>query len=180
MDINEIAIYLDAILCIIACSLFTLSIQAAEKVNKDIRIKDESYQWFDDKRLYRLVLRLKLGILLLMSTLCLISSIARIYPTLVLFPTLLLSVSSVLFYVCLTLLSFIFYVVYSKSNFAFLKINKNYHMEQRLNEFKQCLANLKATDLAGVTTDGLTQWGEQWVNYVNKGGIIPPTAPPHP
>lgn len=124
VSINEISVYLNAMFCCISCVQYSRALQLASKIEYKIHPGDEGYQWIDDKSLYRLVLRLKLGIRLIMSILCFFVCVNRILPHLIVYQTPIISYSSLLFFICMALDAQIMYLTYSKDDFRFLNITK--------------------------------------------------------
>lgn len=122
--INEIAVYLNSMLSIICCIQYSRALQLASSIEYNIHPGDEGYQWIDSKSLYRLVLRLKLGIRLIMSVLCLFVCSNRILPALIVYQTKMIAYTSLLFFICMLLDAQIMYLTYSKSDFRFLNITK--------------------------------------------------------
>lgn len=51
-------------------------------------------------------------------------------------------------------------------------------MEQRLNEFKECLMAIQS--VKGFNEESYHAWAMAWQSYISKGGVRPPSAPPHP
>jgi hypothetical protein len=124
VSINEITVYISTMLCCISCVQYSRTLQLASKIEYKIHPSDEGYQWIDDKSLYRLVLRLKLGIRLIMSILCLFVCLNRILPHLIVYQTTLIAYSSLLFFMCMCLDAQIMYLIYSRDDFKFLNITK--------------------------------------------------------
>jgi hypothetical protein len=122
--IGEIAVYLSTMFCLISCVQYSRALQLASKIEYKIHPGDEAYQWIDDKTLYRLVLRLKLGIRLIMSILCFFVCVNRILPHLIVYQTAIISYSSLLFFICMSLDAQIMYLTYCKDDFRFLNITK--------------------------------------------------------
>jgi hypothetical protein len=122
--INEVAVYLNTMMSMVSCIQYTRTLQKASAIEYKLHAGDEGYQWIDNKSLYRLVLRLKLGIRLIMSILSLFVCSSRLFPVLLPYQTPVITYSSVLFYVCMVLDSQIMYLTYSKSDFRFLNITK--------------------------------------------------------
>jgi hypothetical protein len=122
--VNEMTVYIDTMLCIICCVQYSRALLLASKIEYQIHPGDGGYQWIDSKSLYRLVLRLKLGIRLIMSILSLFVCVNRIYPALIVYQTGIITYSSLLFFLCMCLDAQIMYLTYRKSDFKFLNITK--------------------------------------------------------
>lgn len=121
---NEIAVYVNTMLCVLTCVQYSRTLLLASSIEYKLHAGDEGYQWIDDKTLYRLVLRLKLGIRLIMAILLLLMQTNRILPHLIPYQTTIITYSSLLFFICLQMDAQIMFLTYSRSDFKFLNITK--------------------------------------------------------
>jgi hypothetical protein len=116
------AIYINIGLSLVAFLQYFRAILQVSKIQYKLDIGDEFYQWIDDLSLHRLVLKMKIGFRLIMSTCLLTIETNQLYPVVLPYRTSLITYVTLLLCVCMAADAILVYLIYTRSNFDFLKI----------------------------------------------------------
>lgn len=118
------AIYINIGLSLYAFLQYFRALLQVSKIEYNIHIGDEFYQWIDDLSIHRLVLRMKIGFRLIMSICLLIIQTNQLYPSLLPYRTSLITYLTLLLCVCMTADAELVYLIYTRSDSNFFKITK--------------------------------------------------------